>query len=319
LFPISSSIEKVKVREAEDAGTRRWQIGAVRVTQVIESRGANPPSFLFAGLTAERVQSHAWLRPHFAHADGRLFASIHCFVVESQGRRIVVDTCVGNDKARSTAMWNQLHGPFLDDLARAGFPAASIDVVLCTHMHTDHVGWNTRLAGERWVPTFANARYLFSRAEYEHWVGAGDDEELQVLADSVRPIVEVGLADWVASDHVLTGEVRLEPTPGHTPGHVSVRLRSRGSEAVITGDLMHHPIQCCEPRVGSRFDVDSQAAYEIRLRFLREQADRNVLVLGTHFAAPTAGWIASAGDAWEFAVRPPESAAAGPRDRSPRR
>jgi glyoxylase-like metal-dependent hydrolase (beta-lactamase superfamily II) len=293
-------------RAAQDAAARRWQIGAVRVTQVVESRGASPPSFLFTGLTAERVQSHAWLRPHFAHADGRLFASIHCFVVESKGCRIVVDTCVGNDKARPTAMWNDLHGPFLDDLEAAGFAPASIDAVLCTHMHTDHVGWNTRLRDGRWVPTFANARYLFSRAEYEHWAGAGDAEERQVLADSVRPVVEAGLADWVASDHALTGEVRLEPTPGHTPGHVSVRLRSQGVEAVITGDLMHHPIQCCEPRIGSRFDVDAQAAYETRLRFLREQADRDVLVLGTHFAAPTAGRVVSAGGSWEFAVSPRE-------------
>lgn len=292
----------MKLRADGDSRVRRWRIGAAAVTQVVESCGASPPSFLFADLTAEQVRSHEWLRPHFAHADGRLFASIHCFVVESEGRRIVVDTCVGNDKRRRTAMWNELHGPFLADLESAGFAPESIDIVLCTHMHTDHVGWNTRLEGGRWVPTFANARYLFSRAEFEHWQRAGDADEGQVIADSVAPIVAAGLADWVESDHAITPEVRLEPTPGHTPGHVSVRILSAGAEGVITGDLMHHPIQCCEPRIGSRFDVDPEAAFETRLRFLRGEADRDVLVLGTHFAAPTAGRIVSAGDAWCFSV-----------------
>jgi glyoxylase-like metal-dependent hydrolase (beta-lactamase superfamily II) len=307
---------KVRARVAEPL--LRWQVGAVRVTRVVESRGASPPSFFFADVTPERVRSHAALRPHFAHADGRLFASIHCFVVESEGRTIVVDTCVGNDKPRQTAMWNLLHGPFLDDFAEAGFSMERVDAVLCTHMHTDHVGWNTRLVDGRWRPTFPNARYLFGRAEHAHWVAAGDADERQVLADSVQPILDAGLADWVESDHAVTGEVRLEPTPGHTPGHVSVRIRSAGAEAVITGDLMHHPIQCCEPRIAARFDVDPEAALATRMRFLREQAGRDVLVLGTHFASPTGGRIVADGDAWRFAVNLPESAADAPSDRSPR-
>ncbi len=284
----------------------RWQVGAARITQVIESGGSSPPSFLFADLTTERVQSHAWLRPHFATADGRLIASIHCFVIESQGQVIVVDTCVGNDKPRAAAMWNELSGPFLADLEAAGFAPERVDAVLCTHMHTDHVGWNTRLVDRRWQPTFANARYLFGRPEYEHWQAAGDADERRVIADSVQPVIDAGLAEWVASDHAVTAEVRLEPTPGHTPGHVSVRIRSAGEEAVITGDLMHHPIQCCEPEVGSRFDSDPAQAYDTRFRFLREQAERKVLVLGTHFAPPTAGWVVPAGEAWELALGRPE-------------
>ncbi len=289
-----------------DVAVARWEVGAVRITRVVESAGSSPPSFLFADLTTERVQSHAWLRPHFATADGRLMASIHCFVIESEGRTIVVDTCVGNDKPRAAAMWNELHGPFLDDFERAGFSPGRVDVVLCTHLHTDHVGWNTRWVEGRWQPTFANARYLLGRVEHEHWQAAGDAGERQVLADSVQPVVEAGLVDWVDTDHVVTPEVQLEPTPGHTPGHVSVRIRSQGEEAVITGDLMHHPVQCCEPEVGSRFDVDPKVAYETRFRFLREQAARRVLVLGTHFAGPTAGWIVPAGEAWELALSRPE-------------
>jgi glyoxylase-like metal-dependent hydrolase (beta-lactamase superfamily II) len=219
---------------------------------------------------------------------------------------------VGNDKERAVAAWNQRQGPFLQNMAQAGFAPETIDTVLCTHLHVDHVGWNTRLVQSRWVPTFANARYLFGRQEWAHWSQAGDADDQRVMADSVRPIVDAGLAQLVEMDHTLTEEVKLEPTPGHTPGHVSVRIRSQGAEAVITGDLMHHPLQCCEPDVASNFDVDTQAARQTRRRFLSEQADKPVMVLGTHFAAPTAGWVVTAGDAWQFAVQRPALLAASP-------
>lgn len=227
-----------------------WQIGDVKITRVAELGGAPFPStFMFPAATPELVQRHAWLKPHFAHEDGRLFGSIHSFVIESGKRRIIVDTCVGNDKARAVQAWNMLQGPFLEQLAEAGFPPESIDTVLCTHLHVDHVGWNTRLVNGKWLPTFPNARYLFGRREWEHWSSeAAQHRDGDVMGDSVRPIVDAGLAELVDMNHVLTPEVRLEPTPGHTPGHVSVRISSQGEEAVITGDLMHHPLQCAEPR-----------------------------------------------------------------------
>ena len=285
----------------------RWRIGDVTITQIVESCGSSPPTFLFANLTAEQVRSHAWLRPHFATDEGRLVASIHAFVVESRGRTIVVDTCVGNDKARALPAWNLLSGPFLADFAAAGFSVDGVDTVLCTHLHSDHVGWNTRLLEGRWVPTFPSARYLIGRTEFAHLQSVEGASERQLLADSVRPVVDAGLVDWVASDHAITDEVRLEPTPGHTPGHVSVRIRSSGAEAVITGDLMHHPVQCADPNVCSRFDDDAAQALATRIRFLREQADRDVLVLGTHFAAPTAGRVVSDGAGWRFATGPREA------------
>jgi len=286
----------------------RWRVGDVRVTQVVESSGSSPPTFLFANLSAEQVRSHAWLRPHFATAEGRLIASIHAFVVESRGRTIVVDTCVGNDKARALPAWNMLSGSFLADFAAAGFSPDRVDTVVCTHFHSDHVGWNTRLRDGRWVPTFPRARYLASSTEFAHLQSVDAAAERQLLADSVQPVVDAGLFDRVASDHAITDEVQLEPTPGHTPGHVSVRIRSRGAEAVITGDLMHHPVQCADPHVCSRFDDDSAQALATRIRFLREQADRDVLVLGTHFAVPTAGRIVASGNAWRFEALAPEIA-----------
>ena len=297
----------------------RWRIGDVAVTQIVESSGSSPPTFLFANLSAEQVRSQAWLRPHFATAEGRLVASIHAFVVESRGRTIVVDTCVGNDKVRTLPAWHRLSGPFLADFAAAGFSVGRVDTVVCTHFHSDHVGWNTRLVDGRWVPTFPRARYLASRAEFAHLQSVDDAAERQLLADSVQPVVDAGLVDGVASDHAVTDEVRLEPTPGHTPGHVSVRIRSAGAEAVITGDLMHHPIQCCDPAIASRFDADPGQALATRLRFLREQADRDVLVLGTHFAPPTSGRIVSDGPGWRFSVAPPEAESPQPEQGSPAR
>ena len=288
----------------------RWQIGNARITQVIES-GPTPtsPKFFFKDAPRDLVQRHGWLKPHFANDDNRLLMSIHAFVVESQGHRIVVDTCIGNDKTRSFEGWNQLHGPFLRDLTAAGFAPDTIDTVLCTHLHVDHVGWNTRLEGGRWVPTFPRARYLFARKEWEHWSAEarmpapyGDPNAApdDVIGDSVRPIVDAGLADLVDTDHRITGEVRLQPTPGHTPGHVSVRIESQGQLALITGDLMHHPIQCAEPDREVNFDSDTDLARATRKHFLACCVKDKALVLGTHFAPPTAGHVVAHGDAWRF-------------------
>lgn len=297
-----------------------WQIGQVKITQVVEA-GPSPTStkFLFSDPPPDLVHRHRWLFPHFAQDDGKLLMSVHAFVIESAGRTIVVDTCVGNDKPRRNPGWNRLTTRFLDDLAAAGFAPERIDTVLCTHLHVDHVGWNTRWDGARWVPTFPNARYLFARTEWQHWADeaaarraanpdAGPEDD--VFGDSVQPIVDAGLADLVAMDHRLTDEVALEPTPGHTPGHVSVRIRSGGQQAVITGDLMHHPIQCSEPDRLVKFDSDATQARETRRRFLACCAADRSLVLGTHFAHPTAGRVVAAGDAWRFDVQV-EAPAAG--------
>ena len=221
----------------------------------------------------------------------------------------MVDTCIGNDKTRSFEGWNQLHGPFLRDLTAAGFAPDTIDTVLCTHLHVDHVGWNTRLEGGRWVPTFPRARYLFARKEWEHWsaearmpapYGDANTPPDDVIGDSVLPIVDAGLADLVDTDHRITGEVRLQPTPGHTPGHVSVRIESQGQLALITGDLMHHPIQCAEPDREVNFDSDTDLARATRKHFLACCVKDKALVLGTHFAPPTAGRVVPHGDAWRF-------------------
>jgi glyoxylase-like metal-dependent hydrolase (beta-lactamase superfamily II) len=290
----------------------QWQIGKVKISQVVEI-GPSPtsPKFFFKHPPDDLVARHPWLKPHFANDENRLLLSIHSFVIESAGRRIVVDTCVGNDKQRQHPAWHQLKGPFLQNMTDAGFAPETIDAVLCTHLHVDHVGWNTRWVDGRWVPTFPNARYLFARQEWEHWsqlaaarppAEPGQVYSDDILGDSVRPIIDAGLAELVATDHRLTDEVWLEPTPGHTPGHVSVRIQSEGQRAVITGDLMHHPIQCSEPDLLVNFDTDRELARTTRRNFLACCARDRDLVLGTHFAHPTAGYVVPAGDVWRLDV-----------------
>jgi glyoxylase-like metal-dependent hydrolase (beta-lactamase superfamily II) len=190
--------------------------------------------------------------------------------------------------------------PFLEDLDKAGYPAAQIDTVICTHLHIDHVGWNTRLVDGRWVPTFPHARYLLARREWEHWSADTDRWNQTILADSVRPIFDAGLVDLVEADHAVDAAVRLEPTPGHTPGHVSVHVRSRGEEAVITGDLVHHPAQFARPHWGASVDWDRAMADRTRRAFMERYADTPVLVIGTHFAGPTAGRLVRDGDAYRL-------------------
>jgi glyoxylase-like metal-dependent hydrolase (beta-lactamase superfamily II) len=277
-----------------------FQVGDVKITRIVEMESPTRGDFLFENATRGGILAHEWLRPHFAFDDGKLKICIQALVVESCGRRIVVDTCVGNDKLRSNPQFNRLRGSFLSDLEAAGFPVESIDTVICTHLHVDHVGWNTRWTDDGWVPTFTRARYLFGRIEWEHWSKEPDPEDGTIVLDSVQPVVDAGLVDLVESDHRITDEIQLEPTPGHTPGHVSLRIRSRGEEAVITGDLIHHPVQCAEVDWASRFDVDPDHARRTRRTFLTRCAEEGTRVIGTHFATPTAGRIVAYGDAFRF-------------------
>ncbi len=276
----------------------RWRVGDVTVTKIVEQEVTGGNRFLLPQATPD------WLQPHLTDGNGCLRLSIHSFVVETPTRRIIVDTCLGNDKQnRLVPDWNNRQGPFLADLAEAGFPPESIDTVVCTHLHADHVGWNTMLRDGKWVPTFPQARYLLGRAEYEHWrANTTHADTRHALADSVTPIVDAGLADLVAAEHPICDEVGLIPTVGHTPGHVSVRIVSRGEEALITGDFMHHPCQIAHPDWDLTSDSDPAQGSRTRWEMFERLADRPVLVLITHFAGATAGRIVRDGDSYRFAV-----------------
>ena len=272
----------------------QWKIGNVTIDVVRERQAQVPLDGMFPGSNNAEVvaANREWLAPNFINDDGTITLNIQCFVVRSQGKTIVVDTCVGNRPVPGHDMMSNFGEQFMVDFRAAGFDPAAVEVVTCTHLHFDHVGWNTMLVDGKWIPTFPNAQYLFGRVEYEHW-DAGNEGAAVTFGDAVRPVFEAGLAKLVETDHVITDEVRMAPTPGHTPGHVSIEIESRGQRAVITGDMMHHPIQICNGAIDwpMSADVDSPAAAATRRQFRQQFGDQPVLVIGTHFAEPTAGHI----------------------------
>ena len=270
----------------------QWQIGNVKITRIVEMEVAGGTKFILPDASREACLPIDWMQPHFMDAEGNLIMSIHALIVDTGSQRIVVDTCIGNDKERNIPTWSNLQTRFLEDLAAAGYPRESIDMVMCTHLHVDHVGWNTMLVDGDWVPTFPNARYLIAEKEWRYWDAQGDDDVYgPVLADSVRPVVEAGLVDFVGETHQLCDEVQLEPTPGHTPGHVSVHITSDGQEALITGDCIHHPVQMTRTDWCSSADYDQTQGQTTREGLLEKYADQAVLIIGTHFATPTAGHV----------------------------
>ena len=277
----------------------KWQIGNVTVTQVVELTTASLGPHLLPQATPEVLGAIDWMHP-FVDADNRLLLSIHSLIIESGDATIMVDTCIGNDKSRTYPRWNKMQNDFLEKFHAAGFREEQIDTVLCTHMHVDHVGWNTRLVDGVWQPTFGNADYLFAQDEWDHW-SQEPQEYGPVVEDSVQPIFDAGLATLVGQTHEVTDEVSLMPTPGHTPGHVSVHIQSEGEMAIITGDMIHHPCQIKHPDWSSVADVDPHQAADTRLGFVERYADRPVLIIGTHFAGPTAGHIVQDGDTYRLA------------------
>jgi glyoxylase-like metal-dependent hydrolase (beta-lactamase superfamily II) len=278
-----------------------WKVGKVKITKVVELETVGSTRFILPLATNEEIRKLPWLIPHFATDEGRLKMSIHSLVVETPTRRIVVDTGLGNDKqGRNVPTWNDRQGPFLQTMREAGFSPDSIDTVLCTHLHVDHVGWNTRLMDGKWVPTFANARYVFGKSEYEYWRDHSvEPDKVAIFNDSVKPVMDAGKADLVASDARLSDEITLIPTPGHSPGHISIHIRSDGEEALLTGDVAHHPCQMAHLGWSSTADSDPVRSAVTRRELFSRFADTPTLVIGGHF---NAGQIHRDGDAFKFMV-----------------
>jgi len=283
-----------------------WQVGNVTIKRLVEFEGPLPgggKGSMVEEAYPEEVKKIGWLTPHFATDEGHIIAAVQALLIETPDKKIIVDTCVGNDKKRSNPFFNELQTPFLKHLADAGWDREKVDMVLCTHLHVDHVGWNTMLVDGEWVPTFPNADYLIARNEWDHWRKEIDDpDQAPVMEDSVHPIFDAGLAKLVSEDERISDEIRLMPTPGHTPGHVSIVIESEGKTAIITGDIMHHPCQIARPSWASGFDSDQTAARATRAAFLKEVEGKDILVLGTHFAAPTGGYVREEGEGYRFHV-----------------
>ncbi len=287
-------------------------LGEIRIDRVIEEEG---PDFIASRLlpdaTPAALDPHRhWLEPRFLDpATQKLVLTMQSYVLRTAQHTILVDTCVGNDKARRFhAPWNmRTHTTWLDRLEEIGVRIEDVDYVMCTHLHADHVGWNTRLVNGRWVPTFPNARYVFSKAEWGYW------EELNkkgakysdgCINDSVLPVVEAGRAVFVESDHAFNNQIYFEPTAGHTPGHIAIKLVSGGKTGVLSGDVIHSPIQCAHPEWSAVGCFDQELSRRTRRAFLERYCETDTLVMTAHFPSPSAGYVERDGNAFKFRFDP---------------
>lgn len=286
------------------------RIGEVEISRVEEVGGPSfRPTDLFPDWHESFIEKHrSWLVPRGYHErTGRFMMGIQSWVVRTPTKVILVDTGIGNGKERPhRPSWNMLDLPWLERLKEAGFTPDAIDIVLCTHLHVDHVGWNTTREGGRpdgkWVPTFPNARYLFPKGDYDYWLAenakapAGDG----CFDDSVAPIVEAGRAELVPDTYEIEPGVQLVPSPGHSPGHVCLLIESGGKRALISGDVMHHPLQVYEADWSTNFDAFPDQARETRKRLLDEYADTGTLVMPCHFPRPHCGYVRREGTGYRF-------------------
>ena len=239
----------------------------------------------------------------FRDASGLLIITIQSFLIRQNGLTVLVDACGGNDKERARPHFHRRSWPWLETLRSAGVAPEDIDIVLCTHLHVDHVGWNTRLDNGRWVPTFPNARYLIAHREWDYWRAAGPAALARTgdyLTDSVLPIFKAGQVDLIGDEHMLASDIALEAAPGHTPGLTLVRLGGGRQEAILCSDLMHHPLQVRYPTWSTRFCTDPDQARLTRVEFFKKHADSGRLVFPTHFPTPTGGTIARDGAGYDF-------------------
>ena len=288
-------------------GPQVVEVGGATIQGIVEQVG---PFFdgqtFFSGLTDQMMTEHRnWLEPrYFEPVTGKVVLMIQSYLVRTRHHIILVDSCVGNHKQRPTRpFWHMMQSEtYHRNLAAAGVQVSDIDYVMCTHLHGDHVGWNTRLDGGRWVPTFPNAKYLLADRELDYWMKrhAADAASCPWIGDSVLPIVEARKAEIVQSDHTLGDVVRLLPTPGHTIDHFAVQVGTPGHDAIITGDMVHSPIQVRYPELGMFVDHDSKQSGETRRKIFSHICDTSTRLCATHFNAPSVGRIRQWDDGFRF-------------------
>jgi len=274
----------------------KFSVGDLTIHRIIEQE----TTFLQAqdmlpDLTLDMLaENRAWMKQAGAIDDtDTLILCFQSYIVQTPHHTVLIDSCIGNDKPRpGRPHWNmKTDDSYMRALAAAGFSVADIDFVMCTHLHVDHVGWNTRLDNGRWVPTFPKARYVFAKSEYDYWLDMNAKTEVPPFVDSVLPVVEAKKADIVSNDFVLGDHARILPTPGHTPGHVAFTFGRGKDDVVFAGDLMHTPLQTRYPELSPKFDVDPKLAGATRRNFLQRYCDTDTLCCTAHFPSPSAGKI----------------------------
>ncbi|MBI5264051.1 MAG: MBL fold metallo-hydrolase [Bradyrhizobium sp.] len=276
--------------------TLKFSAGDLTIHRIIEQEMSFlPASDMLPGLTPELLaESRAWLRQAKALDDNDvLILCFQSYVIKTSHHTILVDSCIGNDKPRpQRPKWHmKTDDTYMKALNAAGFATGDIDFVMCTHLHVDHVGWNTRLDNGRWVPTFPKARYVFARTEFDYWNEQNRKTEVATFTDSVLPVVEAGRAEIVGNEHQIGDHVRIVPTPGHTPGHAAFAFGRNRDDVVCSGDLMHSPLQALHPELSPKFDVDPALAAVTRRNFLERYCDTDTLCCTAHFPSPSAGRI----------------------------
>ena len=280
---------------------RQIRIGNITIDAVIEREGPwRKPRDFFPAFDQATFDAHLpSLEPEmFDAASGLLMMTYQTFVVRTPHHTILVDTCTGEHKGHPAPFDFPGKERWRNELFALGIGFEDVTHVFCTHLHIDHTGWNTQLVDGRWVPTFPNAKYIFHKTEYAIWEEEhrkGANPPGTVFRDNCLPIVEAGQALLVDDDFQLDDLVTLTPTPGHSPHHCCVNLHSGGEQCVVTGDLIHHAIQCREPAWAAAPDWDPAVGIQSRRRFMEQVADTPTLLLPIHFAAPTAGLITSDG------------------------
>jgi len=284
-----------------------FTVNDMTIHRIVEQEHGFTPLFEFLPtLTKEQYEENrSWMEP--AGCDPKTGNVVLCFqsyVVKTPHHTILIDSCIGNDKPRpNRPKWNmKTDDTYLRALGAAGFSVDDIDFVMCTHLHVDHVGWNTRLQNGRWVPTFPKARYVFARQEFDYWSEQNAKAEIPPFADSVLPVVEARRHELVGNDHQIGDHVRILPTPGHTPGHIAITMGRGKDDAVFSGDLMHSPLQTLYPELSIKFDVDPAAAAKTRRSFLERYCDTDTLCCTAHFPSPSVGKIRRKGSAFVCAA-----------------
>jgi glyoxylase-like metal-dependent hydrolase (beta-lactamase superfamily II) len=281
----------------------KFTVGDLTIHRVIEQETSFLPALeMFPALTGELLaENRAWLRQIKAlDDDDGLILCFQSYVVKTPHHTILIDSCIGNDKHRPTRpKWHmKTDDTYISGLRAAGFSVADIDIVMCTHLHPDHSGWNTRLENERWVPTFPNARYIFGEAEFDYWTAQNAKAEVPTFVDSVLPVVAANRAELVSNDFAIGDHMRILPTPGHTPGHAAFVFGKDKDAAVFCGDAIHSPLQTHYPELSPKFDVDGELAAKTRRNLLERLCDTETLCCTAHFPSPSASRIKRRGDAF---------------------
>ena len=287
------------------------QIGSILINRIADIENVPfPANVIYPDSTHEIIANLSGkIAPrHFGNESQDLLLSFHAFLIQTSRHNILVDTCCGNDKQRPTRpVWHMQRGPFLKNLIAVGITPEQIDYVLCTHLHADHVGWNTKLENGQWIPAFPKAQYLFSEIEFNYWKkqhNSGRTEPILYGAyeDSILPVVESGQAKLVKGNHMIETGIFLEPAYGHTPGNVIVHVLDSGSHAVLSGDVIHHPVQLFYPEWSTNFCFNSDESRITRIALLKEFADTKTILLPAHFQPPEYGCITKDGNTYNISI-----------------